>query len=258
MDSWAAAANAEGPSRGARKRAAILEAAQQVFFANGFVGASMDQVAATAAVSKQTVYKHFSDKEALFREVVTNVVQARDSGLTAECLSAGEGSLDERLQSFARSFLKGVMQPDVLKLRRLVIGEVGRFPELGQAFYDLGPKRAVEQLGLALSVLSTRRGLSLEDPNLAAEHLLWLILSIPLNQAMLLGDEVCFTEAALDRYADEGVAAFLRAYGSEMAAAPPPPGELDRAKYISLTTFKRDGAAVSTPVWITGTAGRYV
>ena len=92
MDSLVAADNAEGPSRGARKRAAILEAAQQVFFANGFVGASMDQVAATAAVSKQTVYKHFSDKEALFREVVTNVVRVRDGGIAADFLSTGDGT----------------------------------------------------------------------------------------------------------------------------------------------------------------------
>jgi TetR/AcrR family transcriptional repressor of mexJK operon len=207
------APGAEGPSRGARKRASILEAAQHVFYANGYVGTSMDQVAATAAVSKQTVYKHFTDKEALFREVVTNVVRARDTGITAEFLSPGEGSIDERLQSFARNFLMGVMQPDVLKLRRLVIGEAGRFPELGQSFYDLGPKRAAEQVALAFSEAAARGDLSLEDPELAAEHLLSLILSIPLNQAMLLGDEISFTEAALNKYADEGVTAFLRAYG---------------------------------------------
>lgn len=213
MDSWVAADNAEGPSRGARKRAAILEAAQQVFVAHGFVGASMDQVAATASVSKQTVYKHFSDKEALFREVVTNVVRARDGGIATDFLSTGDGPIGERLRSFARHFLKGVMQPNVLKLRRLVIGETGRFPELGQSFYDLGPKRAAQQLALALSDAAARQGLSLDDPQLAAEHLLSLILWIPLNQVMLLGDENSFTDAALDRYADVGVTAFLRAYG---------------------------------------------
>jgi TetR/AcrR family transcriptional repressor of mexJK operon len=213
MDSWVAADNAEAPSREARKRAAILEAAEQVFFANGFVGASMDQVAATAAVSKQTVYKHFTDKKALFREVVTNVVQARESGIAADFLSSGEGPIGERLRPFARHFLKGVMQPNVLKLRRLVIGEAGRFPELGQSFYDLGPTRAAEQLALALREAAARYAVSLEDPDLAAEHLLSLILSIPLNQAMLLGDENSFTDAALDRYADAGVTAFLRAYG---------------------------------------------
>src|SRR6202790_5752621 len=164
MDSWATAANAEGPSRGARKRAAILEAAQQVFFANGFVGASMDQVAATAGVSKQTVYKHFSDKEALFREVVTNVVRARDGGIAPDFLSTGDRPIGERLRSFARHFLKGGMQPNVLKLRRLVIGEAGRFPELGRSFYDLGPKRAAEQLGLALREAGSRQGLSAKDP----------------------------------------------------------------------------------------------
>ena len=213
MDSLVAADKAEGASRRARKRAAILEAAQQVFFANGFVGTSMDQVAATAVVSKQTVYKHFSDKEALFREVVTNVVHAREGGIATDFLSTGDGPIGERLRSFARYFLKGAMQPKVLKLRRLVIGETGRFPELGRSFYDLGPKRAADQLAVALREAAARQRLLLEDPLLAAEHLLCLILSIPLNQAMLLGDENSFTDAALDRYADEGVKAFLRAYG---------------------------------------------
>jgi TetR/AcrR family transcriptional regulator, mexJK operon transcriptional repressor len=106
-----------------------------------------------------------------------------------------------------------VMQPDVLRLRRLVIGEVGRFPELGRAFHDLGPRRATEQLELALSALAARQDLVLEEPERAAQHLLWLILSIPLNRAMLLGDDTHFTGAALDRLADEGVAVFLRGYG---------------------------------------------
>ena len=37
-----------------------------------------------------------------------------------------------------------------------------------------------------------------------------------------------------------------------------PVDELDGARYISLTTFKRDGSPVSGPVWITGTGGTYV
>ena len=209
----AAPETADGVSRWDRKRAAILEAAQEAFFANGFVGTSMDQVAAAAAVSKQTVYKHFSDKETLFREVVTNVVQVRDGGISPDIFSSGDGSIEERVGSFARGFLRGVMQPQVLKLRRLVTAEAGRFPELGQSFYDLGPKRAAEQLALALRDASAQRGTTLEDPEFAAEHLLSLILSIPLNQVMLLGDHVAFSDAALDRYADEGVAVFLRAYG---------------------------------------------
>lgn len=207
-------------SRRDRKRATILAAAQQVFLANGFVGTSMDEVAATAAVSKQTVYKHFSDKGTLFREVVTNVVQARDGGIPADFLAEGDGSIGERLRSFSRSFLRGVMQPDVLKMRRLVIGEVGRFPELGHAFYELGPKRAREQLAIALHNAADGYDLPMHDPEVAAEHLLSLILSIPLDQAMLIGDEMRFTEASLEKFADEGVTAFLRAYGISEAESP--------------------------------------
>jgi AcrR family transcriptional regulator len=205
--------DAKGPSRADRKRTAILEAAQEAFFAHGFVGTSMDQVAANAAVSKQTVYKHFSDKETLFREVVTNVVRVRDGGIPTDLLAKGDGSIEERLRSFSRGFLSGVMQPEVLKLRRLVIGEVGRFPELGRTFYELGPKRAAEELASALHAAADRQGLPMEDPAVAAEHLLSLILSVPLNQSMLLGDRVSFTKASLDRFADTGVMAFLRAYG---------------------------------------------
>ncbi|HEY6478067.1 MAG TPA: helix-turn-helix domain-containing protein, partial [Polyangia bacterium] len=53
--------------RSARKRQAIMEAATTLFLRDGYRNTSMDQVAADAAVSKQTVYKQFADKEQLFR-----------------------------------------------------------------------------------------------------------------------------------------------------------------------------------------------
>jgi AcrR family transcriptional regulator len=213
MPSQPASDSAAASSRADRKRAAILEAAQQAFFANGYVGTSMDQVASTAAVSKQTVYKHFSDKATLFRAVVTNVMRVGEGGIPSDLFLQGEGSVQERLRTFCRSFLKGVTQPEVLMLRRLVIGEAGRFPELGRMFYELGPKRAIEQLALALREAAERDRVAMEDPKVAAEQLLSLVLSKPLDQSMLLGDEFGFTEDLLDKTADQGVAVFVRAYG---------------------------------------------
>ena len=103
------------------------------------------------------------------------------------------------------------MQPRVLQLRRLVIGEAGRFPELGRTFYERGPGRTLQALAEAFARLGGEGKLKLDDPELAAEHFNWLVMSIPLNQAMLLGDD---EQPDLDRYADEGVRVFLAAYGA--------------------------------------------
>src|SRR3954454_24926319 len=58
------------PRRVARSGAAVLEAATTLFLRNGYGATSMDDIAETAGVSKRTVYNNFTDKEALFREVV--------------------------------------------------------------------------------------------------------------------------------------------------------------------------------------------
>jgi TetR/AcrR family transcriptional repressor of mexJK operon len=203
--------SSEAP-RSARKRAAILEAATTVFLRNGYVGTSMDEIAALAAVSKQTVYKHFADKENLFSEIVDHTVNQVADPVHAEVLDLRDsGDVESDLRELARRQLAQVMQPRVLQLRRLVIGEAGRFPELGRGFYERGPGRTIAALATAFERLAARGILQLDDALLAAEHFNWLVMSIPLNQAMLLGDDSRST-ADLDRYADAGVRAFLAAY----------------------------------------------
>jgi TetR/AcrR family transcriptional repressor of mexJK operon len=202
----------DGETRSARKRRAIMDAATTVFLRNGYVGASMDEVATLAAVSKQTVYKHFADKQSLFSEIVTGTVDEAGDRVHAEVLSlADSGDVEADLRDLARRQLALVMQPRVLQLRRLVIGEAGRFPELGRTFYERGPGRTMGALATAFERLAAAGALKLDDPALAAEHFNWLVMSIPLNQAMLLGDD---EQPDLDHYADEGVRVFLAAYGA--------------------------------------------
>ena len=72
-----ATVDAPAEPRTSRKRRAILQAATTVFLRKGYVGTSMDEIAALATVSKQTVYKHFADKETLFSELVAERVTRR-------------------------------------------------------------------------------------------------------------------------------------------------------------------------------------
>ena len=205
----------EDQRRSARKRRAIVEAATTVFLANGYLGTSMDEIASLAGVSKQTVYKHFADKERLFSEIVTATVDEIADPNHDEVLKLKDtGDVERDLGEFARRQLRAVMEPRLLQLRRLVIGEAGRFPQLGRLFYERGPARTIDALAMMFDRLASRGALALDDPRLAAAHFNWLVMSIPLNQAMLLGEDTPATPAELDSYADKGVRAFLAAYGN--------------------------------------------
>jgi TetR/AcrR family transcriptional repressor of mexJK operon len=208
-----APADLRAESRSARKRRAILEAGTALFLRQGYRGTSMDEIAAGAGVSKQTVYKHFADKERLFSEIVVGTVEEVARPVHAEVLKLQDsGDLEADLRRLARQLLRMVMQPRILQLRRLVIGEAGRFPELGRTFYEQGPGRTIAALATVFERLAGNGVLQAGDPLIAAAHFNWLVISTPLNRAMLLGDDEPPAAAELNQYADAGVRAFLAAY----------------------------------------------
>ena len=109
-------------SRSAAKHRAILEAATTAFLANGYLGTNMDEIATRASVSKRTVYQHFADKERLFAEIVLATTDEIDAlvRLVADSLAETDDVAGD-LRELARRFLADLMQPQLLRLRRLVI-----------------------------------------------------------------------------------------------------------------------------------------
>jgi AcrR family transcriptional regulator len=192
-----------------------MEAASDLFLRDGYRGVSMDDVAAAAGVSKQTIYKHFADKQSLFSEVVVHEVAAAADPVHDEVLRLEQTEdIEQDLRDLARHLVARVMRPRILQLRRLVIGEADRFPELGRTFHEQGPGRTMAALASAFRRLADRELLAIEDVQLAAAHFNWLVLSIPLNRAMLLGDDQPPSRRELNRYADAGTRAFLAAYAN--------------------------------------------
>ncbi|MFI5013305.1 MAG: TetR/AcrR family transcriptional regulator [Hyphomicrobiales bacterium] len=200
--------------RSARKRRAILDAATEVFLQKGYLATSMDEIAALAAVSKQTVYKNFPGKETLFVEIVSSVTNRASGRVHSEMPDLAEGEdIAEYLRRYAYRQLTVVLTPRVMQLRRLVIGEVGRFPELARALFDGGPRRAMAAMAVLFERLADRGLLAIDDPAVAASQFNWLIMGEPLNRAMLLGDEAVPKPAELRRHAAAGVRVFLASYG---------------------------------------------
>lgn len=201
-------------SRSARKRKAIVDAAISVFLRSGYLGTSMDEVAALSNVSKQTVYKHFSSKEALFIEIVTSMTNAVSDSVHEPVREPGSAKeLPDYLRSYALRQLTAVMTPRILQLRRLGIAEAPRFPDLGKALYECGPARAIGAIAALFGSLM-RRGLLVEgDPQVVAANFNWLVMSDPLNRVMFLGDGAIPSRTELERHVGEAVRVFLAAYG---------------------------------------------
>jgi TetR/AcrR family transcriptional repressor of mexJK operon len=213
-DSAKEPAELDGSQRSARKHKAILDAATEVFLKRGYLGTNMDEIAALSEVSKQTVYKHFASKEALFVEIVTSMTGEAGDAVHNEIPEfADGGDVAEYLRHYAYQQLVVVLTPRLMQLRRLVIGEVSRFPELAKVLYERGPKRAMSALATTFEQLADRGLLAFDDSQIAASHFNWLVMSAPLNQAMLLGDAAIPKPAELRRHAAEGVRVFLAAYG---------------------------------------------
>ena len=199
-------------TRSARKRKAIMEAATNVFLDKGYDGTTMDDVATLAAVSKPTVYNHFADKGKLFAEIVRTTADQVDDlvRLVADTLVEPD-DIENDLTELAYRLITALMQPPMLRLRRLVIANADRFPDVGRIWYELGFERVLGTLAACFQRMADHRLLRSDDPLLAANHFVGLLLWIPLNKAMFSGDHRA-SKADLERYAAAAVRAFLGGY----------------------------------------------
>lgn len=201
--------------RSATKRAEIVTAARKVFTTHGYLGTSMDAVAAEAGASKRTVYQYFADKEELFAAVVLATVDRGYEFFRPHILALAEtDDLETALRQHARTTLAGIMNPEVLQMRRLVMAEADRFPEIGREYFERSWARTTGLLAETLVRLTDRGLLRIDDPERAAYLFTWMVVSIPLQRTAFMGNAATYTKAELDAYADEGARVFLAAYAA--------------------------------------------
>jgi TetR/AcrR family transcriptional repressor of mexJK operon len=201
-----------GRTRSQHKRQAIVEAATGLFLQQGYQGTSMDEIAAAAEVSKQTVYKQFTDKPQLFQDIVLGISDRAEQ--IAEMISRLFDEivdLEEGLNHLAQTYTAAVVRPQVLQLRRLVISEADRFPELAQAYFERAPGRGLEAIARGLGQLVERRLVRIDDLATAAVQFAYLVLGPILDKALFHpGSEVSKVEIAQCTAA--GVRVFMAAY----------------------------------------------
>lgn len=116
------------------RRQAIIDAARTAFLEQGYAAMTMSGLAKTLGGSKGTLWNHFRSKEDLFAAVIASETIAFREELEDTLI----GTVDMRLAlfTFCRNFIRKMSMPKAMAVWRLVVGESGRFPQLGEIFYE--------------------------------------------------------------------------------------------------------------------------
>ena len=191
------------------KAGSILEAAKKSFLAHGFGAVSVDAIAREAQVSKATVYAHFANKEELFGAVIGLECERRFALFSAEELDPNEAGASLRV--LGRRFLDLILSPDAVALHRIIVGEVTRFPVLGEVFWNAGPERNLRQIAEFMAAAAAAGSLALDAPRRAAEEFVGLVRGeVQLRRLLCLEEKD--GEASVAAAVENAVATFLRAY----------------------------------------------
>ena len=204
-----------GPRRSPRLASggSIREAAAALFLEKGYQATSLDEIAAAARVSKQTIYTHFANKEELFTDLVLGNADRVDEFVATVPGAVNDAEdIEAGLRVLARLYIRFVVRPEVLRLRRLVIAEAGRFPGLARTYHERVPQKVYLAFASLFGELSDQGRLQVEDSVLAAHHFAWLIIGKDLDHGMFFDPSIPNAAADLDGVADAAVRVFLKAY----------------------------------------------
>jgi TetR/AcrR family transcriptional repressor of mexJK operon len=171
----------------------------------------MDAVAKAAGVSKATVYAHFNSKDELFAAIVTRIC----GQLTRDIKAVIEAGLPLRqaLLGIGERFLEVLTDPKRVRMFRMVMGQVDRFPELGRVFYRSGPLVMQDCLAGYLEQAAAAGGLAIPDAGQAARQFLSLVKA-DLHLRCLFEIGLVIPASERERQATAAVDLFLKAYGA--------------------------------------------
>lgn len=187
-----------------RKREAILQSAIAEFRSSGFEITSMDKIAATAGVSKRTVYNHFPSKEELFAEILNRLWNS----ITAEqdMPYSSQTPLREQLQTLLQAKLRLLADENFLDLARIAIAATIHSPERAQ---DMVSRMGQREEGLTAWIRQAQADARLKpvEPAFAAQQMHGLLKTfafwpqVSMGQPSLTQEEQArVIESALDMF----------------------------------------------------------
>lgn len=149
----------------------IRAAARRLFLKDGYANTAMETVAASARVSKATLYNRYRTKALLFEAVAAERI---DAWTTTE-FEGFAGSLRDNLIARAVAMMAAMRNPELRAFDHLIQSESPRFPEIFRTFYERSHLHAVADIAAVLRKAGRDDGSACIDPESVAEN---LVLSI--------------------------------------------------------------------------------
>lgn len=206
----------EDDPRVLRSRSAAVDAARMLFLEKGYVGTTMEDIAAAAGLTKRTLYNNYPDKDALFTRIVGDVIAFAEEFARAlhDRFHTGVSAQNLRtvLDELAREMAQSIVRPEVIALRRLLVGESRAFPALARDYFERAPGAVIEALAREFEHLAKLGVLRVANARTAASQFAYLIVGEPLDRAMLVGAPP--SKAHIAAAAREGVETFVARYAA--------------------------------------------
>lgn len=197
--------------RKGRKYDQVLSGAQDVFLRDGFSGASVDDIARAANVSKATLYSYFPDKRQMFMEMARVQCAAQADAMLQEIDQSAPAA--DVLTQTARGVLQLILSEFGLKVFRICVAEADRFPELGRRFYESGPAMGRQHMVAYLQCATEKGELKVADFDMAAWQFQELCKA-DLYMRMVFGVDDGFSDDEVERVIKEAVTTFMARYGA--------------------------------------------
>lgn len=191
------------------RRKGIVDAAWDLFKTNGFERTTMSEISERVGGSKATLYSYFKSKDELFAAAMEQAVLERTD--EAFALVGLSGDLEQRLLTFALSYMEMRLAPDMIGADRALIAQADQ-SDLGVSLLRRLVVPQWEKLAAVLKHEMSAGRLRQADPYLAAMHFRGLTES-DLLERRLHGDQTV-TARDIEAAATSGIEAFLRAYSA--------------------------------------------
>lgn len=192
------------------KEQEVLEVATAYFLKHGYQGASINAMARSSGISKESIYRYFSSKKQLFEAVIARELVEYKRGVDRLVASLDTMDLREALITIGETVLGVITTERAIALRRLVFEEARRSPDVGHHYHKIGPEHA---FAVIERLLTTHRVETAVPPSVAAQHFQALVswqVMLQRECAMQAAPSKAEIRALVEKVVDDFIKVYVR------------------------------------------------